>query len=349
MPLDLTVRRRYTDFEWLRNILTKLYPGIYIPPLPKRQIDYNTSDEKIEKKMRQLNRFITSLIEDELLMNSEILYLFLSSNSSSPLEDQYKQYKDLEENNIHLTKYRSRTGKILIDKTLGKNIQYFKDMNTNIDNNISELSKLSKSFKALANEITAVNKRYLEISKIFNNLYNMSIKNGENENLIKSYKNMKMLIEGLGYNELKLSKNIELNIREYFKYVKSEYYAQQELYEKYYYSLNLYTKNTNNLLKKKEQLYIKKDTSKWELAQGVIPDLNDKKDCFNKMLRNETIQNNNLRNFFLYMANQCKNEFVRLREVVGFQNREKMKDFYNNNYKVLEELNKIWTTFGSYN
>ena len=32
-PLDLKVRRRYSDFEWLRNTLIKLYPMNIIPSL----------------------------------------------------------------------------------------------------------------------------------------------------------------------------------------------------------------------------------------------------------------------------------------------------------------------------
>ena len=158
---------------------------------------------------------------------------------------------------------------------------------------------------------------------------------------------MKRLFESLGNNQKNLCKNLDGELREYFKYVRSEYFANQELFEKYSYAKNLYLKNNQNLLKKKENLYAKKDTSKWELDPGDKPDLNNKQDCFNKMLKRETINNYNLRNVFLYLANQCKNEFIRLREVVGYQNREKMKDFYKNNYNVLGELNNVWETFGS--
>ena len=33
--MKLKKRRRYTDFEWLRKTICRLYPGTYIPPLPK--------------------------------------------------------------------------------------------------------------------------------------------------------------------------------------------------------------------------------------------------------------------------------------------------------------------------
>lgn len=29
-----TVRRKYSDFEWFKALLGKLYPGLVVPPLP---------------------------------------------------------------------------------------------------------------------------------------------------------------------------------------------------------------------------------------------------------------------------------------------------------------------------
>ena len=37
-PLNWLVKRRYSDFEWLRQVLTKFCPGIVIPPLPNKKI-----------------------------------------------------------------------------------------------------------------------------------------------------------------------------------------------------------------------------------------------------------------------------------------------------------------------
>lgn len=338
-------RRRYTDFEWLRDVLTKTYPGIYIPPLPRKTLDEYASDEKIEKRMRMLTRFLNSLISDPLLRNSEVLYQFLSLENTKSLDSQLKNYENLQEN-ISLPNCHTRSGKIVIDQGIENNLNLFNIINSNMNENVAELTKLSKSFKMLFNEINAVSKRYIEISKIFNNLYTLSMKNGENENLIKSYTNMKRLMEGLGYNELKLAKNIELEVREYFKYVRAEYFSTQELYEKYFYRYNLYEKHNQNLMKRKENLYNKKDTSKWELDPNEHCDISNKQECMNKMLKKDTIANSNMRELFLYYGNQCKNEFIRLREVVGYQNREKMREFYKDNYKVLEELNSIWETFG---
>ena len=36
-PLNWFVQRRYSDFDWLRNILYKLFPRLFIPPIPGKK------------------------------------------------------------------------------------------------------------------------------------------------------------------------------------------------------------------------------------------------------------------------------------------------------------------------
>lgn len=36
-PLGWNVKRRYSDFLWLRQQLMAMYPGYYIPPLPEKK------------------------------------------------------------------------------------------------------------------------------------------------------------------------------------------------------------------------------------------------------------------------------------------------------------------------
>ena len=63
------------------------------------------------------------------------------------------------------------------------------------------------------------------------------------------------------------------------------------------------------------------------------------------MLPNENYKLHNIKLFLFYYATSVKFEFERLREIIGFQNKEKLKDFYNKNSKVIDELNKAWLIF----
>ena len=47
------VQRRYSDFDWLRNILNKLYPRMYIPPIPGKKTGTRRFEQDfIEKRMK---------------------------------------------------------------------------------------------------------------------------------------------------------------------------------------------------------------------------------------------------------------------------------------------------------
>ena len=43
-PFGWNVQRRYSDFDWLRQLLIKFYPGFNVPPLPKK----NASSRRFE-------------------------------------------------------------------------------------------------------------------------------------------------------------------------------------------------------------------------------------------------------------------------------------------------------------
>ena len=70
--LKINRRRRYTDFEWLRKTLLRLYPGNYIPPLPIKTMNVNKT-EKIEKYQFYIQKFINGIMEDKLLKNSSLI------------------------------------------------------------------------------------------------------------------------------------------------------------------------------------------------------------------------------------------------------------------------------------
>ena len=82
--LEINKRRRYTDFEWLRKTLLRLYPGYYIPPLPLKTLNVN-KPEKIEYYQRSLQRFIDGILEDKLLKNSSLVYLFIFTEKENDL------------------------------------------------------------------------------------------------------------------------------------------------------------------------------------------------------------------------------------------------------------------------
>lgn len=115
---DALVRRRYSDFESLRNILVKLFPMSLIPPIPEKQsiktygkaiaaskpsyllpsdgtgsVDLslsiingsvNNSDERlIRHRIRMLTGFLNKLLQDSEITKTTIINDFLDPNNTN--------------------------------------------------------------------------------------------------------------------------------------------------------------------------------------------------------------------------------------------------------------------------
>ncbi|KXS19346.1 putative sorting nexin Snx3 [Gonapodya prolifera JEL478] len=73
-----SVRRRYSDFEWLRDALERETTRVNIPSLPGKVLFNKFSDEVIEQRRSALERFLTIVAGHPLLQTgSKVLIPFL--------------------------------------------------------------------------------------------------------------------------------------------------------------------------------------------------------------------------------------------------------------------------------
>ncbi|GAB5370278.1 hypothetical protein AAMO2058_001478800 [Amorphochlora amoebiformis] len=78
------VRRRYSDFVWLRKWLTEGFPGIFIPPLPPKSIFNKMRADFIEERRQGLQEFMKRLISrQQFLIHSLPFQLFISKHSNT--------------------------------------------------------------------------------------------------------------------------------------------------------------------------------------------------------------------------------------------------------------------------
>lgn len=82
---ESSVRRRYSDFEWLRSELER-DSKIVVPPLPgkalKRQMPFRSDDgifeeEFIEDRRKGLEQFVNKVAGHPLAQNEKCLHMFL--------------------------------------------------------------------------------------------------------------------------------------------------------------------------------------------------------------------------------------------------------------------------------
>ncbi|XP_018428117.1 PREDICTED: sorting nexin-12 isoform X3 [Nanorana parkeri] len=86
---DSCVRRRYSDFEWLKNELER-DSKIVVPPLPgkalKRQLPFRGDegifeDSFIEERRQGLEQFINKIAGHPLAQNERCLHMFLQDET----------------------------------------------------------------------------------------------------------------------------------------------------------------------------------------------------------------------------------------------------------------------------
>ncbi|KAM8961052.1 sorting nexin-30 [Pelodytes ibericus] len=80
---EYSVRRRYQDFDWLRNKLEETQPTHFIPPLPEKFVVKGVvdrfSEEFVETRRRALDKFLKRIADHPVLSFNDHFNVFLTS------------------------------------------------------------------------------------------------------------------------------------------------------------------------------------------------------------------------------------------------------------------------------
>ncbi|RUP11543.1 Phox homologous domain-containing protein [Jimgerdemannia flammicorona] len=79
-----SVRRRYSDFEWFRDVLERESARVNIPPLPGKVFTNRFADDVIEQRREGLERFLQIVAGHPLLQTgSKVLAAFIQDPNFS--------------------------------------------------------------------------------------------------------------------------------------------------------------------------------------------------------------------------------------------------------------------------
>jgi hypothetical protein len=194
-----------------------------------------------------------------------------------------------------------------------------------------------------------VNVRINEISNIFDNLYSISEKYNYCSTIINAFKNSSHFFKNIYETNKKNIEIINVNFREYFKYIKNIYRGFKENINTLETAKNNFYTNESKLNSKKESLFQKGDTSKWGLDSKDKIDmnslLNNKKLAFEKMLPKENKNVYSLKKTYGYYLNKGLNEFERIRNFLSLKNIDIVFEYGNkfklNNDELSEQYKEI--------
>ena len=338
LPVSYKVRRRYSDFTWLRNALLNHFPANLIPPIPKRNrfgADV-FSEQFVSKRSRGLEKFLNYLSKDPIIKKSQIYFDFLYIGAEVDFNSKKKVYEKVKPVS-EVQEFREENEKVNLSIT-GEKEGYLENIKDNTNININLFKKLNVSLKLLYDEMNNVINRMDEISKIWEQIYKASEKYFDNNTTCESYNKMSELFKVWSSVLKEQNTVINVDIREHFKFIRKNFGSLKDLVNSIETHKYNYQKNVKNLMSKKEDLFKKGDPSKWELDPKNKLDFsliaNDKKTALFKMCPKETSIVINLKELYGYYLNRAIFEYERMRNLNGILN----KDIITSNINKLTQI-----------
>ena len=339
-PCKLLVRRQHAEFVWLRERLSIIFNTNVLPRLPKK--GKVNGDPHIQKRMRNLEKFLNYLLKDPLIKSSQILFDFLSIENEEEYNKRKRIYNKMR-TPTEFSEIKSINGKtrLKITKNKEKNIDNIRD---NAALNETALKKINTNFKVFREEMNTVTNRVLSFSPLFDKLVKISQNFAEDEVIIESYKQMKNIFISWA-DVLKKQNSFFCNdIKEYLKIISGNYHHIRDLAQEVENIKINYYKMSKNLIQKKTELFKKGDFSNWQLDPDDVKRINDfyedrissyKKICFKET--NNAITNKKKYGYFL---NRLISEYVRMRNINAMENKDKLKQFSQKEAQIVTDFFK---------
>ena len=318
-PLNLKVRRRYSDFEWFRQMLQNLYNYNVIPSTPKKSkigID-KFGDPFLQKRMRTLEKFLNYTLKNPVLKSSQILYDFISIEKDADFQKKKKEYEKIKPS-TNINDFQMPNGSANVQLSSKKMI-LFENIKDNINLNETLLTKLNDNLKALKLQLDNLCTKVDEIVQNWDDLRQNSVKYFDGDEIAKTYEYMHNLFKNWS-DCLKSHGNlIHIDIREHFKYTKNNFRSMKDLVTLVETNRNTYNKNERSLMNRKEELFKKGDTNKWELNsddKNISGNLiSDKPNALIKILPKDTNNVINMKKSYGFYLNRIIEEYERFREI----------------------------------
>ena len=348
LPFNWTVQRRYSDFDNLRKLLSKFYPGFNVPPLPNKKMGNKRFDKKfIEKRMKFLELFINSVVENESFKANEFILAFLSYVDRNKFDAKIKEYSSVTPSE-YVEDYKTLDGKAIISHDEG-NEKYFININKYFKLQSQILEKLNFNLKLFYNNMNAAAENLNDVQKNFDILHLLNTKVLMKDTITKTYeelghfyKNWRKIL--LKQNEI--SKNL---VKDFFKFINLEGQSYSELIDRREELKQKYVSELTRVNTKKEKIFNSKDINKFELNPDdntVDKDklIKDKTYAFEKMCFKDTRELNFVSNQLGY-AN--KMNIYELKKMIKIYCKRFIENFFKFDQEFYPTINDFFNTWSN--
>ena len=348
--MNWIVKRRYSDFEWLRQVLCKFNPGYMVPPLPSKKIGSRRFEmDFIAKRMKFLQKFINAVLENEVFKANEPLKAFLSMSDKNQFLSKMKELSSYQPS-PYVDEFRALNGEIIIDNPdQGDKEKYFVNITNYFKIQSQLFDRMNSNFKTLNKSLTNTCYALNDIQRDFQALHLLNVRVSMKNEITKSFEELGKFFKGWKKITFKQNEIFKTYLKDFFKYIKMEGAAYTELIVKRNSLKNNYFEGQKKLNDKKEKLWVSGDTSKWDLGGNMngIDQMrlrSDKVYAFSKMCSQETNHINNIGNTLGYYNRLNMLELKKLMKDNCNRYVLNLKDFTDNFYPTLTDALTIYSS-----
>ena len=350
-PMNWSVQRRFSDFDSLRQIIVKYYPSYLVPPLPSKKMGNRRFDlDFIMKRMKFLNLFINNLVKREEFKSSEILIAFLSYTDRGKFEAKLREYQT-QVPSSYVEDYKNLEGKVIISHDEG-NEKYFNNISKYFRLQRQIFQKLNHGLKSFYNSLTSACESLQEVHKYFEIMHVLNTRVLMKQTITKSFEELAFFFDNWKKVLIKQKELVKNHMKDFYKYVKLEGIAYEELIDRRTELKNKYTSEVAKITAKKEKLFAIGDVSKFELGdeRGIDKErlTKDKPYAFEKMCRNDNLALEKLYNQLGYANKMNMLELKRLIKDYCVRYVENIKNFDTDFYPSINDLIGIWSNLQTF-
>ena len=315
--LEWIVRRRYSDFEWLRTVLVKYNPGQVVPPLPNKKIGSRRFEvDFIEKRMMFLQKFMDAVLQSENFRASEPLIAFLSMTDRSQFEAKMKELSSYQPS-PYIEEFKTFSGTVTISSgEEDENEKYYTNINNYFRIQTQLFDRLNFNLKNFYNNLANTCANLEDVQKDFETLHLLNTRVLMKEHITKSFEELGIFVKNWKRILYKQNEIVKVHLKDFFKFIKMEGTSYEELIKNREEVKSKYVSEKVRLTNKKEKLWQGMDVTKWEII-----------DEFNKV--DKTLLT---RDKAYAMSKMCTKEtqiLENLKKRLGFANRTNIEELKN--------------------
>ena len=356
--LNWYVNRRYSDFIWLREILSSLFPTILIPQLPKKKIGNRRFEEDfIQKRIKGLQNFLDEILKNDIIKTAEPLISFLSLTERNFFEQQMKiiNPKNLNADNIlNIKTFNGKSEIADMENELLNNISnrnYFNSVEEFFNSQKDEIKEIKNNLTEYSLLMIKASKHLEQIEQGFNRLNQFYNKANLAKDICNVFEQYQIFCKNWKRIHINQTNIINNKLNEYFKYLKNKGESLVELIKRQNEVQSDYDKIREDLTNKKENLWKKMDISKWEMNQMAQIDsallFRDKNYAFSKMCFQETMLVNNKGDLlgFYYI-----NNILNIKKVIDCLEKYSVENLVNFSKEIeptVTDVVNVWSNLAS--